>query len=112
MKEMYSTMLQLAEEGHTGQKRRLNKDKSGKPENYIEHPKRVSNQFKDDVKKTLGIGHDLGEDHPEYWNIIKKLFPKSIYDGLQLLARKEGETYFDFIMRIMNSGNKDAVAVK
>lgn len=57
------------------------------------------------------ILHDVIEDHPEYSTQIEKDFPK-IYDSLITLARKEDETYSDFIQRIIDSGDRCALIVK
>lgn len=105
MKEMFPRMLEIAEVAHAGQKRSKNN------EDYIEHVKRVANNFKDDLHKTLAIGHDIIEDHPEFSKIIKKEFPKLI-DRLLVLTKKEGETYFHYIMRIRDSQDIDLIAIK
>jgi (p)ppGpp synthase/HD superfamily hydrolase len=81
-------------------------------EDYVNHPTRVGNKFKDERKRTLGFGHDTGEDFPKLWPKIKKEYPKDIYEGLRALARKENETYFAFIMRIRDTQDVDIIKVK
>ena len=103
---MYLRMLELAEMGHAGQKRQ------GGKEDYINHPRRIAAVFKNWFEKTLAIGHDLPEDHPEYWEIIEKEFPLKIIIGLRLLTRIEGESYFDFIMKIGESQDTSIIKVK
>lgn len=104
---MYEKMLELARMGHEGQKRRNN------GEDYINHPIRVASKFQDDFRKTLAIAHDLFEDAPDFYETqVKPYFPQDVIDGLILLSREEDETYFDFIMRIIRSGNMAAMRVK
>lgn len=100
MKEYYSIALDIAEEAHKGQKRTNGED-------YIEHPKRVAAKFEDDYRKCLAILHDVLEPDAArvflYDELIYRGIDKEIADGVLILTRKEGENYFDFIMRIVNS---------
>lgn len=103
--KMFEQMLALAKEGHKNQKRHNGED-------FINHPVRVSKHFKDILKRTVSVGHDLPEDHPEYELIIKREFPKEVYEGIMIVTRRENENYFEFIMRIRDSGNITAISVK
>lgn len=55
--------------------------------------------------------HDCLEDHPEFDYEIRNQF-KQYTDTLSLLTRKHGETYVDYIQRIYDSENPEAVIVK
>jgi (p)ppGpp synthase/HD superfamily hydrolase len=103
---MSQQMLDLAIKGHGKQKRH-----NGEP--YVNHPIRVGNSFKDEIKRTLGFGHDLREDKLKFYlRFVKPHFPKEIDEAIDILTRRDGENYFNFIMRIRDSQNVDAVMVK
>jgi len=53
---MYKEASKIAYRAHYGQFRR------GGTIPYIIHPLRVANSFKDDIKKTIAILHDVVED--------------------------------------------------
>lgn len=75
-------------------------DKVGKP--YFHHLARVANNFKDDdFLYTIAILHDLLEDCPE-WNIkaLGCIFPENIARTINLLTRKKGQDYFEYINQI------------
>ena len=113
---------QFAEEKHFGQKRKDGKD-------YFTHVEAVAkivqdnwlaqgantiwNDFKDDVVAAAYL-HDVIEDcGVTKQQLIDEGFSQQTVRLVEILSKKEGENYFDFIMRI----NKDrlrfgAVAVK
>lgn len=104
---MYEQALAIATEAHKNQKRK----KTGEP--YINHPIRVARMFDNDLEKTLAILHDVFEDGTTIdTDKITISFPLTVIDSLILLSREEDETYFDFIMRIIRSGNMAAMRVK
>ena len=96
----------LAKRAHAGQTR-----KNGEP--YINHIERVSSQSGDLTIETVACLHDVLEDCKDP-SILKELntFPEYIVTAVKLLTRAPGETYFDFIHRILASGNQTAIAVK
>ena len=78
-------------------------DKCGKP--YFNHLVRVSEKFKeDDFLYPIAILHDLLEDCSE-WNVksLGCLFSENIVKTIELLTRKSGQDYFDYINEINQS---------
>jgi hypothetical protein len=57
--------------------------------------------------------HDVPEDCKDP-DVLKELdtFPEFIITAVKLLTRAPNETYFDFIHRVLASGNQTAIAVK
>jgi (p)ppGpp synthase/HD superfamily hydrolase len=55
--------------------------------------------------------HDVIEDHPEYAEEVKNEFPE-VYDIVRMVSRVEGETYSEFIQRILDSYDDDAIMLK
>lgn len=95
---MYNEAIKIALKAHDGQYR-----KDGKTP-YIIHPIRVANYFKDDLKKTIAILHDVCEDT----NQDLSMFPKEVTDILELLTK--GSDYMEYIKRL--SKNKIAREIK
>ena len=95
---------EIARKAHHTQKRW-----NGSP--YIEHPKRVASSFDDDIYKTVGWLHDVLEDTIiTEQDLIESGIPTGIINFVKTLTRREGETYYDFILRIKQ--NPTAVKVK
>lgn len=103
-----SKILEIAEEAHKGQTRKIGKDK-GLP--YIIHPKRVAENFSDETLKSIALLHDVIEDTKiTASDLLEKEVPKEVVSAVECLSRKENENYLDFILRIKK--NKLAVNVK
>lgn len=83
----------IAERAHLGQF-----DKAGKP--YIEHPVRVCEKMRDNDCKIAALLHDTIEDTFVTKELVDKLFGEVIGLAVDLLTRKEGESYMDFINRM------------
>ena len=94
---------ELATREHEGQNRR-----GGEP--YITHPEAVANMVSDlgGTAVCLAWLHDVKEDSRKGFDFSME-FGKEIEEGTNLLARKKDETYYDFIKRIVNSGNRDVM---
>jgi (p)ppGpp synthase/HD superfamily hydrolase len=78
-------------------------DKGGKP--YFNHLVRVAEKFKeDDFLYPIAMLHDLLEDCSE-WNVksLGCLFSENIVKTIELLTRKSGQDYFDYINEINQS---------
>ena len=78
-------------------------DKGGKP--YFDHLERVARKFKDDeFLYPIAMLHDLLEDCSE-WNVksLGCLFSENIVKTIELLTRKDGQDYFDYINEINQS---------
>jgi len=107
-KEMVQKMKEIAYEAHKGQKR----EHSG--EDYIEHPRRIAERFEPDdvavkhdlvddiyLRQAVAWGHDLFEDTDVTAEDLRAAgIPEEVIFGIDLLTRKEGESYYDFIVRI------------
>ena len=97
--------LEIAREAHKGQFRRIHK------EPYINHPIRVAANFDDDKMKCIALLHDVIEDTGITDEELRlKGVDRDTIKIVKILSRREGETYYDFIMRI---GNHDkAILIK
>lgn len=82
-------------------------DKSGQP--YYLHPMRVSAQFLKNASSidifnvycaVAGCLHDVIESFPSARITIEKDYPEEIYDAVDALTRREGETYRMYIKRL------------
>lgn len=90
--------LEIAHKAHTGQA-----DKSGKP--YIQHPLTVAEAFeKGSLEEIVAILHDVIEDSDTTaedllnWGIS----PEAV-KSVEILSKREGEDYFDYISRVKES---------
>lgn len=92
----YEFALELAERAHFGQY-----DKAGKP--YIDHPKRVASLMPNDILKTIAILHDTLEDTFVTRDMLLHLFSSTVVYNVDLLTRKEGESYSEYIDKILGS---------
>ena len=81
---------------------------------YITHPIAVSKLVSEnnDVLKAIALLHDVLEDTSFTAHGIEVNFSKHIFECVQLLTKLKDENYCDFIMRIYNSKNIDAIKVK
>lgn len=96
--------ISIATQAHAGQT-----DKSGKP--YILHVLRVMMKGKTEDEMMCGILHDLVEDTDWSFEKLKEEgFPEAVINALELVTRKNNESYSDFIERI--AGNDLAIRVK
>src|ERR1043166_1806359 len=96
----------LARRAHAGQTR-----KTGEP--YFNHAERVAHRLVYPTARTVAYLHDVLEDcrDPAVLEELKR-FPQPVVEAVRLLTRGSAESYFDFINRIVASGNATAVAVK
>lgn len=111
MNEQLETALSVMLGAHEGQV-----DKAGMP--YILHPLRVMNEVDQLDYKVVALLHDVVEDAKigrekmlstlRAWNGF--LF--DIVEDVELLSRKDDETYNDYLERIISSGSKRAMTVK
>lgn len=94
-------------------------DKWGQAPYYV-HLEAVANKVRNigtngtddfDTLSDLSWLHDSLEDHPECTEQIFNTF-NQYKDTLSLLTRKNGETYSDYIQRIADSENREAIIVK
>ena len=92
--EDFIKCLEIAKEAHKGQKRF-----DGSP--YINHPLFVATKFIDERLKCIAILHDVIED-TNYSRelLLAKGIRQDIVAIIDVLSRRTGESYKDFILRI------------
>ena len=101
--EKYQKALKFIAKHHSGQKR-----KNGNP--YIIHPIRVSQEVHSEEEKVTALLHDVVEDSAVSLLDIEYLFGKDVREAVDAITSREGENYFDYIIRVKN--NKIATVVK
>ncbi|MGN1337223.1 MAG: hypothetical protein ACI4WW_01985 [Candidatus Coprovivens sp.] len=89
------------------------KDRAGKP--YIGHLIRVSERFEDKDTKIAGLLHDTLEDidYIDEKCLSNLNFNKNIIDIIKIVSKNPNDkNYHDFITRVINSNNINAIKVK
>ena len=77
-------------------------DKAGEP--YITHPLRLMMRASTPAERMAAVLHDVVEDSP--WTLAglaDEGFPAEVVDALDRLTRRQGETYEEFIDRVLES---------
>lgn len=98
--------LDIATKAHCGQL-----DRDGYP--VILHPLQVGLMGQTDEEKIAGFLHDVVEDsHYSFEDLISFGIPAGIVNALRLLTHDKSTDYFDYIQRIIDSGNPIALRVK
>ncbi|RII33640.1 GTP pyrophosphokinase [Clostridium chromiireducens] len=101
---MIEKAILIAVNAHKGQV-----DKGGSP--YILHPLRLMFSREDEAEKICAVLHDVIEDTDVTLDYLReKGFSKEVLSALDALTRRKGETYEEFIDRIIE--NKIACNVK
>jgi len=94
--KLVNKALKIATDAHNGQKRDGNHP-------YIEHPIRVAKKLQG-MSKIAGLLHDVIEDSPMTSKDLLNLgIPEVVVEAVVHLTKKNGENYYDFIMRICSS---------
>lgn len=83
-------------------------DLSGKP--YITHPLYVADHVTGNKTKIVALLHDVIEDGGITIDYLKKFFTDDVCDAVNILTRKKGVPYLDYIKLV--KGNKLAKTVK
>ncbi len=98
--------LQIATKAHEGQK-----DKDGYP--AVLHPITVGMMGHTDEERAAGFLHDVVED-TEYTfdDLLNGGIPTGVVNALRLLTHERGTDYFEYVQRIIDSGNPIALQVK
>jgi (p)ppGpp synthase/HD superfamily hydrolase len=97
--------MRIMESAHADQTRKI----SGDP--FYVHPRRVGLSFSDPVLRSAGYLHDVIEDTDwTYQDLHSAGISKTVTDILYFLTQKSGETYFDYILRLMHC--TEAVQIK
>ena len=75
-------------------------------EDYMEHPLHVGfNGTSSTTKQIVGVLHDVVEDSDWTLQDLEDIgYDKKIIDGVDAVTKRDGEKYFDFIMRCSMSG--------
>ena len=105
-REMVNHCRAIAMVAHAGQK-----DKGGAP--YFGHCERVaqSDRLIGYAEMAAGYLHDVIEDTPITEDILMDLFvPEEVLAIVDLVTRRDGEPYFDFIARVATDAS--AIRVK
>ena len=98
--------IRIANEAHFG-----DKDLDGKP--IILHPLTVGLKGRTREEMIVGFLHDVVEDTHETFNsLLMKGVDRPIVEALKLLTHEDGTDYYDYIQRIIDSGNSIAIHVK
>ncbi len=98
--------LRIAIDAHEGQK-----DLDGKP--VILHPIAVGLAGKNREEMIAGFLHDVVEDTDlTFEDLLQMGVDKEIVDALRLLCHDKGTDYYDYVQRIIDSGNTIAFSVK
>lgn len=85
--------IALAANAHAGQV-----DKGGEP--YILHPLRVMLRLKTAEERMAGVLHDVVEDCGVTFDDLRKQgFPEAVISGVDAVTRRDGESYYDFVIR-------------
>ena len=101
---MLNKAIEIANRAHTGQV-----DKGGEP--YILHPLRVMMSLTNEVERICAVLHDVIEDSKlTFEDLRSEGFSEEILSALDCLTKRHGESYNDFICRIIS--NETACRVK
>ncbi len=80
--------------------------------NYMNHLQHVSQDFKNDRKRSMALLHDILEDTEVTSSDLKALgYDESFIEVLQILTNTY-ETYDEYIQHLLDSNNKDAFEIK
>ena len=98
--------LRIAIEAHEGQK-----DLDGKP--AVLHPVAVGLMGSNDAETKTGFLHDVVEDSELTLDELRgRGVDEDVLAALELLTHAKTEDYFDYVRRIVVSGNTTAIHVK
>ena len=79
----------------------------------ILHSLVVGSMGQTDAEKCVGFLHDVVEDTDWTFDDLRdKGIPEEIVDALQLCTHEKGVNYYDYVQRIIDSGNMTAIHVK
>lgn len=91
--EKVNNALKLIYDAHAGQV-----DKAGVP--YIYHPLHIAEQMRDEETVLVALLHDVLEDTSVSAEQIRDMFGDRICEAVQVLTRRPGEDYFEYIGKV------------
>lgn len=98
--------LQIAAKAHAGAV-----DRDNQP--YILHPLTVGLMGHTDEERAAGFLHDVVEDTDwTFEALLEAGIPQGVVGALRLLTHDKTEGYYDYVQRIIDSGNPIALQVK
>ena len=104
MEDIVVKAEKIAHAAHQGQTRKFGADKD-KP--YIIHPQRVAASLADfppEYQATAWL-HDVIEDTDvTAQDLLTQGIPERVVNAVETMSKREGENYFDFIMRVRLDG--------
>ena len=104
--ETVEKCIRIAMDAHEGQR-----DPDGNA--VILHPLLVGSMGQTDAEKCVGFLHDVVEDTDWTFDDLRKEgIPDEIIDALQLCTHDESMDYYEYVQRIIDSGNMTAIHVK
>ena len=104
-KESVLKSLDIATQAHKNQYRRDGITP------YITHPIVVASKFNDPILKSIALLHDVMEDSDiTVTDLLKQKIPINVVNAVNILTKRDDETYLDYILRVKN--NPYAMAVK
>ena len=78
----------------------------------LEHSRRVAARLTTDLEVSVALLHDVLEDTDADPELLRAALGDEAARSLDLLTRRETETYADYIERLATSGDDTAVRVK
>lgn len=98
--------ISIAVNAHAGQR-----DRDGNA--VILHPLIVGSMGMTDAEKCVGFLHDVVEDtNVTFDDLRAEHIPEEIIEALQLCTHHKGQSYEEYVQRIIDSGNMTAIHVK
>lgn len=85
-------------------------DKAGKP--YIGHPVKVASMVEGETRKAAALLHDTVEDTSAEISDIEYYFGEKIAGIVNVLTRKKGKTYMEYIEDIKRYPDPEAKDIK
>lgn len=102
----FEEAVEIASRFHKGQK-----DLDGKP--VLIHPLSVALMGKDETERIVGVLHDVVEDTDCSFADLEKLgVDKNVINILKLLTHAKDQSYNEYLLSVITSGNITALNVK
>lgn len=86
-------------------------DKGGHP--YVLHPIRLALQLDNETQRAAALLHDIIEDTDCTYHILRQEgISEDIIDIVRILTKKKDESYFNYVKRVKDSKNINAIKIK